>query len=211
MKKTIVLFLSLLVGFGAFAQEEGLKVESFKDVSAQKQYARRAYTPTDNNGEKAALVLVQMLDTSDVSVSFSDGYKLDVDVKFENNEYWVYMAPGASKLEISHQRYPKISVNFLELLGSKLKSQCTYELVISLPKLEKDTVFLAESYEERLTAAREIYNGWRNTYDPEYFMKARKIYEALMAHENCPKDALPQYQKEYDDMRFMRKYPYFCS
>mgnify|MGYP003301722475 CR=1 FL=1 len=214
MKKAFICFLSLLMGTSAFAQEEGLTVKSFEDVSTVKQYARRADTPKDGNGIPAALVLVQVL--SEAKIDFEGNYKMkNVEVKQIANEYWVYMAEGAKNLEVSHPRYPKIKVVFGEVSGHKIESlvsKCTYELVISVPEMDtvviRDTIM--ETYEDRLNHARMMYNGWKNTTDPEYFLKARKAYEALMSHSECPKEALGVYQQEYDDMRFMRKYTQLC-
>ncbi len=213
MKKTLILFLSTLIGISAFAQEEGLTVKSFKDVSSVKQYARRADTPKDANDVPAAVVLVQVL--SEAKIEFSANYKLGGEVKQIANEYWVYMAEGAKNLEISHPRYQKINVVFKEVSEQQipmLKSKCTYELVISVPEMDtvviRDTVM--ETYEDRLQHARMMYNGWKTTTDPDYFLKARKAYEALLNHADCPKEALAVYQQEYDDMRFMRKYTQLC-
>ena len=144
MKKTLILFLSTLIGISAFAQEEGLTVKSFKDVSSVKQYARRADTPKDANDVTAAVVLVQVL--SEAKIEFSATFKLGGEVKQIANEYWVYMAEGAKNLEISHPRYQKINVVFEEVSGQQipsLKSKCTYELVISVP--EMDTVVIRGS------------------------------------------------------------------
>ena len=77
MKKLSYLFCLILfsvVSMGSFAQSSGLSVKRFEDVSAVKQYAR-TQPRKDNNGEPAALVLVQVL-ASNIQVDFTANYLL---------------------------------------------------------------------------------------------------------------------------------------
>ena len=108
-------------------------MKRFEDVSRTKQYAR-TQPRKDNNGEPAALVLVQVLAT-DIHVDFTANYLLG-DVEKKASEYWVYMAAGAKSLEVHCAGFEKIRINFSEVSNGEITSlvkQCTYELVIALP------------------------------------------------------------------------------
>lgn len=73
------------------------------------------------------------------------------DVVFENdfiigesqykvNEYWVYMADGAAKLDVKHPNCPKLSVSF----GMKLESKMTYSLVLKADGFNNGNILVAE-------------------------------------------------------------------
>ena len=73
LKNWSLFLLFLLMPMTLVAQNEGLSVKRFEDVSTIKQYAR-TQPRTDANGEDAALVLVQVL--TDVKIDFTGAYLL---------------------------------------------------------------------------------------------------------------------------------------
>jgi formylglycine-generating enzyme required for sulfatase activity len=127
-------FLFLLMPVTLVSQNEGLSVKRFNDVSTIKQYAR-TQPRYDANNEYAALVLVQVL--TDVKIDFTGAYLLG-DVEKKASEYWVYMAAGAKSLEVHCTGFEKLNVVFGDVSQGaipSLKSKCTYELVINVPRL----------------------------------------------------------------------------
>lgn len=205
--KKLVLLLFTLCCTALFAQEqESMKVVSFKqdlqDLSA------RTNRVEDNNGTPCALVKIQVL-TED-QITFTGGYLVG-DVQKRVNEYWAYLANGAKKIEVSHPRFEKLVVSFKEASGGSIvmvDSLSTYKLVISVPVTEVDTVLVEETFASKLEEARKMYQEAGQYSDSEYFRKAVGLYDAAMKHSECPSDMLQTLQKEYDDVRFMRKYTY---
>ncbi|MEE0921678.1 MAG: SUMF1/EgtB/PvdO family nonheme iron enzyme [Paludibacteraceae bacterium] len=127
-------FLFLLMPVTLVSQNEGLSVKRLNDVSTIKQYAR-TQPRYDANNEYSALVLVQVL--TDVKIDFTGAYLLG-DVEKKASEYWVYMAAGAKSLEVHCTGFEKLNVVFGDVSQGaipSLKSKCTYELVINVPRL----------------------------------------------------------------------------
>ena len=167
MKKLSYLFCLILfsvVSMGSFAQSSGLSVKRFEDVSAVKQYAR-TQPRKDNNGEPAALVLVQVL-ASNIQVDFTANYLLG-NVEKKASEYWVYMAAGAKSLEVHCDGYEKIRVDFSEVSQGQIPSlvkQCTYELVISVPGMMQNTTQAPQRqfFKFRVNPSNAVVTVWEN-------------------------------------------------
>ena len=205
MKKLVLLLFALCYTTLYAQEQESMKVVSFKqdlyDLSA------RTNRVEDINGDPCALVKIQVL-TED-KISFKGLVVGEVQKKV--NEYWAYLAHGAKKIEVSHPRFETLVVFFSEASGGSIKmvdSLSTYKLVISVPETEVDTVLVEETFASKLEEARKMYQEAGQHSDSEYFRKAVGLYDAAMKHSECPSDMLQTLQKEYDDVRFMRKYTY---
>lgn len=99
--------------------------EAFTDLDAQKHLVE------DMNGTPCALVKVQL---PVEGVVFENDFIVGTP-EFKTNEYWVYMAAGAAKIDIKHRDYQKLHIEF----PHKLKSKTTYNLVIKVPNDRHDT------------------------------------------------------------------------
>ena len=164
LKHLFSLFLFLIISISSFAQSSGLSVKRFEDVSSVKQYAR-TQPRKDNNGEPAALVLVQVL-ASNIQVDFTANYLLG-NVEKKASEYWVYMAAGAKSLEVHCDGYEKIRVDFSEVSQGQIPSlvkQCTYELVISVPGMMQNTTQAPQRqfFKFRVNPANAVVTVWEN-------------------------------------------------
>ena len=164
LKHLFSLFLFLIISISSFAQSSGLSVKRFEDVSSVKQYAR-TQPRKDNNGEPAALVLVQVL-ASNIQVDFTANYLLG-NVEKKASEYWVYMAAGAKSLEVHCDGYEKIRVDFSEVSKGQIPSlvkQCTYELVISVPGMMQNTTQAPQRqfFKFRVNPANAVVTVWEN-------------------------------------------------
>ena len=152
------------MSIGSFAQSDGLSVKRFEDVSSVKQYAR-TQPRKDNNGEPAALVLVQVL-ASHIQVDFTANYLLG-NVEKKASESWVYMAAGAKSLEVHCAGYEKIRVDFSQVSQGKIPSlvkQCTYELVITVPGMMHNTTQAPERqfFKFRVNPTNAVVTVWEN-------------------------------------------------
>lgn len=119
MHKLYITFLAFILSATCFSQE--LRMESFDelitDIDAQK------FLVEDNNGTPCALIKVQLpLEDAVFENDFI------VKQEFKINEYWVYMAEGAGKLDVKLRNYQKLHIDF----PNKLKSKTTYNLVINV-------------------------------------------------------------------------------
>ena len=164
LKHLFSLFLFLIISISSFAQSSGLSVKRFEDVSSVKQYAR-TQPRKDNNGEPAALVLVQVL-ASNIQVDFTANYLLG-NVEKKASEYWVYMAAGAKSLEVHCDGYEKIRVDFSEVSKGQIPSlvkQCTYELVISVPGMMQNTTQAPQRqfFKFRVNPSNAVVTVWEN-------------------------------------------------
>ena len=164
LKHLFSLFLFLIISISSFAQSSGLSVKRFEDVSSVKQYAR-TQPRKDNNGEPAALVLVQVL-ASNIQVDFTANYLLG-NVEKKASEYWVYMAAGAKSLEVHCDGYEKIRVDFSEVSQGQIPSlvkQCTYELVISVPGMMQNTTQAPQRqfFKFRVNPSNAVVTVWEN-------------------------------------------------
>ena len=164
LKHLFSLFLFLIISISSFAQSSGLSVKRFEDVSSVKQYAR-TQPRKDNNGEPAALVLVQVL-ASNIQVDFTANYLLG-NVEKKASEYWVYMAAGAKSLEVHCDGYEKIRVDFSEISKGQIPSlvkQCTYELVISVPGMMQNTTQAPQRqfFKFRVNPSNAVVTVWEN-------------------------------------------------
>ena len=167
--KTWSLFLLfLLMPMTLVAQNEGLSVKRFEDVSTIKQYAR-TQPRTDANGEYAALVLVQVL--TDVKIDFTGAYLLG-NVEKKASEYWVYMAAGAKSLEIHCTGFEKLNVVFGDVSQDaipSLKAKCTYELVINVPTVLPGNIqeMIAKEFEKYMHSSTANHNTPVLNTEPE--------------------------------------------
>lgn len=96
------------------------------DIDAQKY--PRFYG--DDEQKTCALVKVQLQQKGFV---FENDFIIG-DPEFKTNEYWVYMAEGAAKIDVKHPDCPKLSVNF----GIKLEAKMTYVLTITAKGMKKE-------------------------------------------------------------------------
>lgn len=188
------------------AQDDGLTVLSFTqeltDLSARRN------PEYDMDGDYCALIKVQVL-TED-HISFQGSY-IKGEVQKHINEYWAYMGKGAKIIDISHPRYISLRVSFKDVSNGEipmLESGVTYKLVIAVPEQNVDTVMIAETFDAKLEEARKMYHAYSSHSDSEYYRKAAGLYDAAMKHTDCPSAMLQSLQKEYDTMRFMRKYTF---
>ena len=193
------LFLFLIISITSFAQSNGPTVKRFEDVSRTKQYAR-TQPRKDNNGEPAALVLVQVLAT-DIHVDFTANYLLG-NVEKKASEYWVYMAAGAKSLEVHCAGFEKLRINFSEVSNGEITSlvkQCTYELVIALPE-----VAITKSMEQLINEmiakelAKQVQSSYTETSEPtvvervpERLPEVEQPVEIKPKKEVVEKDTIP--------------------
>lgn len=122
---TLSLFFA--VGITVSAQQE-MVVKSFEakpmDLSA-------ATKPVDDaNGQKCALIKVQC---ALPDLRFSGNVVGSPSLK--NGEYWVYVSPGASQLDISSNNVSNsLHVGFQEYIGGTVSASTSYHLLIDIPK-----------------------------------------------------------------------------
>lgn len=86
----------------------------------------------DNNGEICALVKVII---PSAQASFEGNLIGDSDYKA--SEYWCYFSPGSKRVKIKYPGYEPLLVDFVNIIGSGLKSKGIYELIIHLPNQNK--------------------------------------------------------------------------
>lgn len=135
MKRLHVTLLALIFALTCFSQQrlEFVSIDELPmDQDAQK------YKKYYDDEKICALVKVQ-LRLKDVK--FENDFIVG-DVEFKTNEYWVYMAEGAAKLDIKHPNYPKLTVNFVNANNEpiKLKQKYTYSLAIDVHGTESKSV-----------------------------------------------------------------------
>lgn len=119
MNKLICFLFAFVAATQLFAQsiEFELITQDVNDLDAQKYPVRYG----EGDEEKiCALVKVQL---PLQGVVFENDFIIG-NPQFKVNEYWVYMAEGAAKMDVKHPDYPKLSV----LFGFKLESKMTYVL-----------------------------------------------------------------------------------
>ncbi len=125
MKRILTTLLFTICLISTYAQE--LSVKSFSlasnDISASSQLR------LDGNGDACALVKV-LLATQGASFEGN----VCGDVKYDKGEYWVYMTEGSKYLEIKHDSFIKLSVNFADYGINSLKGKNTYVLTLVLPQ-----------------------------------------------------------------------------
>ena len=203
--KKIVGFLAacLMAMIPLFAQEqEGLTIVSFAEETGSKIALASVHKRLDANDVPAALVLAEVL-TKD-EVAFRSPMVLDDSVKHEVNTYWVYLCAGAKSMDISHPMFETLHVDFEKASGGAirtLKSMVTYRLVVSVPKS-------AESFDDILATAKDLYAKRGTFADPEQYRKGVLLYENAMKHTDCPPHTLSTLQTEMDEMKYYRKFTY---
>ena len=113
-----------------------LKVKSF--VQANEALASIYPRLTKKTEKECALVRVFV---ACENVIFDNSYIVG-DVEDHNNEYWVYMAPGAKKLTIKAPGYSVLNITFSELNNDikKLEQKATYDLYLEVPERQRSNL-----------------------------------------------------------------------
>ena len=214
MKKALLCFLSFLIGTNVFAQDDQLSVISFGESMALYAQTNQKMVRNDAGELEPAAVVVAEIPT-DKKVSFKSGYlvkeaiegstgqKVQVATKKEGNSYYVYMHPGAKKLEIAVEAIGTISVSFGAVSDGgipSLKSKMTYDLKIRVPQADTVVVIKNASYENHLQQAREMYNNRNKKTNSDYFVQAELAYKQAMAHKDCPETMIPVLRTEQNEM-----------
>ena len=122
MKKLILIFIALTIGFvnNAFADEfvvKSIKVDA-SDISARK-YERR-----DINDDKCALIKIR----SDIEgIKFDPRLGAEGSVDFKNGEYWLYVSPGEKMIKIIKSGF----ISFDHMIPIKIKSSNVYKMELT--------------------------------------------------------------------------------
>ena len=123
MRKILLSFFLLFSAISSTLAQE-LTVKSFKlagsDLTAQTQPRK------DLNDRNCALIKVGV---GLQGVQFEGGIMGNVENKI--GEYWVYMPQGNRLLKVKHANYAPVMVTFADYGVEKLKSNRTYELIIT--------------------------------------------------------------------------------
>ncbi len=125
MRRVLSTLLFTICLISAYAQE--LSVKSFyfasNDISGSSQLR------LDGNGDPCALIKVQLA-TQDAKFS---GNTVG-NVAYNSGEYWVYMTEGSKNLQVRHDNYLPLDVNFADYGINSLKGKMTYVLTLLLPQ-----------------------------------------------------------------------------
>lgn len=128
MKKVITIITALLCMVFVETNAQTLQVKSF--TKAERDLAARTNPHKDVNGYDCALLKVQLaMDDA----SFGGGMIAHIEHKI--SEYWVYMSPGAQKINITLRGFLPLEVVFADYNCPKLQSKETYILTIESPSL----------------------------------------------------------------------------
>ena len=125
--KTWLILLPLLIPLAVKAQEMTVKsmvhdpLDQTANISENFHY--------DNNGELGGLVKVMLA----ASGATFEGWVVQ-DKLYRPSEYWVFMAKGASYLQINVPGYLPLRVNFRDYKDCIIQSKHTYVLTITLPQ-----------------------------------------------------------------------------
>lgn len=203
MKKILLSFLFVLLTSGLWAQDEQLSIISFAESTTL--YAQTNQKLVENDeGEKepAAVVIVDI--PTDKKVTFKGGFILaGVEIKKIGNSHYLYMNPGAKKVEIAVEAIGTLPVNFKEASNgtiTSLKPKMTYDLKIHVPQADTIVVIKNASYEDLLNQAREMYNNRMNKTTSDYFVQAELAYKQAMGHKDCPEYMISALRTEQNEM-----------
>lgn len=113
-----------------------LKVKSFDQANE----ALASIYPRLTKKTEKECALVRVFVASE-NVIFDNSYIVG-DVEDHNNEYWVYMAPGAKKLTIKAPGFSVLNITFSELNKDikKLEQKATYDLYIEVPERQRSNL-----------------------------------------------------------------------
>lgn len=126
MKRFIFMLTIMILSGTVFAQN--MKVEGMKKTSEALASINKW-----TDGEPNALVRVFMVaEKATFSNTSLAGYK-----KHSDNEFWVYMDEGASKLTVRVDGFTPITVKFSDYGISRLEKLVTYDLRIDVPRLSR--------------------------------------------------------------------------
>ncbi|MBQ0023999.1 MAG: hypothetical protein KBT29_12275, partial [Prevotellaceae bacterium] len=124
MRRVLSTLLFTICLISAYAQE--LSVKSFyfasNDISGSSQLR------LDGNGDACALVKVQL---ATQGAKFSGNTVGNA--PYNSGEYWVYMTEGSKNLQVRHDNYLPLDVNFADYGINSLKGKMTYVLTLALP------------------------------------------------------------------------------
>lgn len=109
---------------------QGFKVKEFQQ-NINDGSAFRA--PIDENGHPCGLIKVR---TDNAGMKFKGNIVGEVENK--TNEYWVYMVPGSKLLNILHQNYMPMLINFDDYGVGEVASKATYIITLSEQKYNKE-------------------------------------------------------------------------
>ncbi len=121
------LYFSILFSIVAIAANaQKLTIESFSldanDITASSQLR------LDGNGDPCALIKVQL---ATQGAKFSGNTVGNA--PYNSGEYWVYMTEGSKNLQVRHDNYLPLDVNFANYGINSLKAKMTYVLTLLLP------------------------------------------------------------------------------
>ncbi|MBQ0022005.1 MAG: SUMF1/EgtB/PvdO family nonheme iron enzyme [Prevotellaceae bacterium] len=121
------LYFSILFSIVAIAANaQKLTIESFtldaNDITASSQLR------LDGNGDPCALIKVQL---ATQGAKFSGNTVGNA--PYNSGEYWVYMTEGSKNLQVRHDNYLPLDVNFANYGINSLKAKMTYVLTLLLP------------------------------------------------------------------------------
>ena len=154
MKRTFTFIIMTLAFFmTASAVTKNIKVKEFKEASEFDLDSRKAQKKTVVAGDTLVCPLVKVRFNKPNAV-FEGSIPKDIAPEFKINEYWVFMAPGASRLTIKHPDYRVLQVNF-----GKYKKDNTS--IRGVWKLKENKVYILElEPEDDLTSSFTLSAGF---------------------------------------------------
>lgn len=127
MKRILLLLASVVIALCADAQNE-IRVKALTAVL--NDLAARTNSRYNLNDEMCALVKVQYPRPG----AIIDGTMV-VDTAYHNNEYWVWLSPGAKRMKLHLPDTPTIEVEFIDYGVKSVEMGLTYNLTLVLPSL----------------------------------------------------------------------------
>lgn len=120
------LFLSILIGLASFCvKAQNLVVDSFKVLTDNNEILENPVY--DSNDYICALIKVYVTDLPDLG--FSSLNVIDPkNIKYQEGYYKVYVVDGTSGLEILHDDYFPVKINFMKDFGIGVEGGYVYEL-----------------------------------------------------------------------------------
>ena len=175
MKQFLLFIILVVCGLKGLSAQE-IKVKRFARAEeinwepAQRQ---------DNNGVPCALIRVAV--PFDKHVLFRGN--VIGSVKYEGNEYWVYLSEESHFLRVHYPGYETLLVNFETFGFDGVESKNVYELVLTLPERESSTLSEAE-YQQLIAVALSE-------------QKQENFAEAITQYEACKQKLADQDEQGY--------------